>query len=482
MVKRSLPARGILVALSLAVILAAPPSARGEDAPVPGIAESWKGDFDGMVERRVIRALVVYSKMMFFLDAGRQRGVSHDMLTEFEKFINEKLGTGTLKVKVLFIPVTRDQLLPALIEGKGDIAAANLTITPERQEEVDFADPLLKGISEIVVTGPAGPQLETLQDLSGKEVHVRPSSSYYGSLGTLNETFAREGRKPVKVVPADERFEDSDLLEMVNAGLVPAVIVDSHKAEFWKEIFKNVTLHPGAAVRTGGQIAWAFRKGSPKLKEIINEFVKGHRKGTLMGNILFKRYLEENTWARNAVSPEELNKFNRTVDLFKKYADRYGFDYLMTGALAYQESALDHSKRSRAGAVGIMQILPSTASDRNVGIPDIENLESNIHAGTKYLHFLRSRYFDDPAVDGLNQTLLAFASYNAGPARIAQLRKETAEMGLDPNVWFDNVEVAAARRIGRETVQYVSNIFKYYVAYRYVVEQHNARKEVTSSP
>jgi membrane-bound lytic murein transglycosylase MltF len=255
---------------------------------------------------------------------------------------------------------------------------------------------------------------------------------------------------------------------MVNAGLIPSVIVDSHKAVFWREIFDNITLHPDIAVRTGGEIAWAFRKNSPKLRNIVREFIKGHRKGSRMGNILLKRYLKKNDWVRNATSPEELKKYRATVGVFRKYADQYGVDFLMTIALAYQESTLDQSKHSQAGAVGIMQILPSTASDKNVGIPDIENLENNIHAGTKYLSFLHNRYFYDSKIDELNQMLFVLASYNAGPSKIAQLRKEADKAGFDPNIWFNNVEVVAAKRIGRETVQYVSNIYKYYTAYKLI--------------
>jgi membrane-bound lytic murein transglycosylase MltF len=442
-----------------------------------GLEKKWTGDFDGITKRRTVRVLVSYNKMMFFLDRGRYRGATHDAFVRFEKFLNKKLKTGTLKVKVIFIPVTRDRLLPALVEGLGDIAAANLTITPERLKMVDFGDPFLTGVSEIIVTGTSGPKLTGLDDLAGKEVHVRKSSSYYESLLRLNESFKNNGKKPIKLVPADELLEDSDLLEMVNAGLIPTVVVDNHKAEFWGDIFDKVILHPDVSVNTGGEIAWAFRKGSPKLKAVVNEFVQGHKKGTLMGNIILKRYLKKNKWARNATSPAELKKFNQTIDIFKKYAEQYGFDFLMTSALAYQESTLDHKKRSKAGAVGIMQILPSTAADKNVGIPDVENLGSNIHAGTKYLRFIRNRYFDDPAIDALNQTLFAFASYNAGPAKVARLRKEANEMGLDSNVWFNNVEVVAAKRIGRETVQYVSNIYKYYIAYRLIFESSKAKEK-----
>ena len=258
----------------------------------------------------------------------------------------------------------------------------------------------------------------------------------------------------------------SDLLEMVNAGLIPMIIVDDHKARFWGQIFEKVTLYPDIAVNTGGKIAWAFRKNSPQLAAVVNEVLQTAKKGTLLGNIVFKRYLKENKWARNSLSPEEIKKFQVVVDLFKTYSDRYGFDYLMTAALAYQESRLDHNQRSHVGAVGIMQLLPTTAADKNVGIPDIKELEKNIHAGHKYLRFLQDRYFNDPQIDTLNRYLFSFAAYNAGPAKVSRLRKEAGEKGLDPNVWFQNVEIIAAKRIGRETVQYVSNIYKYYISYK----------------
>jgi membrane-bound lytic murein transglycosylase MltF len=367
------------------------------------------------------------------------------------------------------------------VEGRGDIAAANLTITEERQKEVDFGDPMGTGVKEILVTGPSAPAVKSLDDLSGQELHLRPSSSYYEHVARLNAVFQKQGQPPIKIVPASEYLEDADLLEMVNADLIPMVIVDDHKARFWGEIFEKITLHPDIAVHEGGDIAWAFRKNSPKLAAVVNEFVKGHKKGTLLGNMLFKRYLKENKWARNALSPEELKKFQAVVDLFKQYADRYDFDYLMTGALAYQESQLDNSKRSQVGAVGIMQILPTTAADKNIGIPDVAKLENNIHAGHKYLRFLQDRYFDDPGIATLDRYLLTFAAYNAGPARVSSLRREAGKRGLDPNVWFQNVEVIAAEKIGRETVQYVGNIYKYYISYKFAREQNEARKKAAGA-
>jgi membrane-bound lytic murein transglycosylase MltF len=440
--------------------------------------EPWIGDFDKMTEKRQIRVLVTYSETFYFLDRGQQRGITYDLLEEFEKYVNQKIQAKTLKINVVYIPVRRDELIPGLVKGLGDIAVANLTITPERQKHVDFSNPLMTGVQELLVTGPAAPSVASLDDLAGKEIHVRKSSSYYESLVQLNGSLKKNGKKPIKLIPVDDVLEDEDLLEMVNAGLIPMIIMDSHKAQFWTQIFEKIKVHSEISVRTGGEIAWAFRKKNPKLKAVINEFAAGHKEGTLLGNMLFKRYLKNTKYVKNSLSKQELKKFEDMVQLFKKYADRYDFDYLMITAQAYQESSLDHSKKSPAGAIGVMQLLPTTAADPNVNIAEIEKLENNIHAGTKYLRFIINQYYKDEPMDNVNKMLFAFASYNAGPAKVNRLRKKTAAMGLDPNVWFHNVEIAAAKVIGRETVQYVSNIYKYYIAYRMVTEQTERKQKI----
>jgi len=438
----------------------------------------WIGDFNKIVEKRRIRVLVTYSKTFYFFDRGHQRGISYDLLKEFEKYVNKKLKAKTLKVNVVFVPVRRDELIPGLVEGLGDIAVANLTITSQRQKFVDFSSPLLTGVRELLVTGPAAPSVVSTDDLAGKEIHVRKSSSYYESLVQLNASFEKNDKQPMQLIWADDTLEDEDLLEMVNAGLIPMIVMDSHKAQFWTQIFDKIQVHSEITVRTGGEIAWAFRKNSPKLKAVINEFVTGHKEGTLIGNMLFKRYLKNTKHVKNSVSEQELEKFEAMTQLFKKYADQYDFDYLMVSAQAYQESGLDHSKKSSAGAIGVMQMLPTTAADPNVNIREIEKLENNIHAGTKYLRFIINQYYKDEPMDSDNKMLFAFASYNAGPAKVNRLRKKTTAMGLNPNVWFHNVEIAAAKVIGRETVQYVSNIYKYYIAYRQVAKQRERKQKL----
>jgi len=437
-----------------------------------GAAEKWTGDFDGMVKRRVIRALVVYNQTHYFFDGLRPRGVSYDALVEFERGLNASLRTRHLKVHVIHIPVTRDRLLPMLLSGQGDLAVGNITITPERAAQVAFSKPVATDVSEVVVTHAGGPALSILGDLGGREVWVRPTSSYYQSLVELNQRFRREGRDTVVIRLADDRLETEDLLEMTSTGLIDITIADDHLANFWAGVFDSLRVHPELPVRTGAELGWAFRKNSPGLEKQVNTFISKHGVGKYTGNALFTQYLRTNKWARNPNAGSERKRFANTAALFKRYATQYEFDWLMIAAQAYQESKIDQKLVSPAGAVGVMQVLPSTAADPSVNIRNITKLENNIHAGIKYMRFIRDKYLSDtPTMSEIDRHLFAFASYNAGPNRIASMRRRAAAQGLDPNVWFQNVELLAAKEIGRETVQYVSNIFKYYVAYKLALEK-----------
>jgi membrane-bound lytic murein transglycosylase MltF len=431
-----------------------------------------------MKKERIIRALVPYSLTFYFVDKGVQPGASYELLKAFEEKINEDLKTGNLKIHVIIIPTSRDQMIPKLINGYGDLVLGNYTITEGRLQKVDFSAPIFMGVKEVVVTGPDSPEVKTLDDLSGQEVWVRLSSSYDESLETLNEKLKKAGKEPVVIRAADENLEDEDILEMVNAGLIEFTVVDSHIAEFWSQVLEDLEIHPDLALRTDGEIAWMMRKNSPELKRVVDSFIDGHKEGTLFGNMIFQKYLRSTDWVDDSLEDEDRARFNSMVGIFKKYAGQYDFDWLLLTAQGYQESQLDQSKRSPAGAIGVMQLLPATASDPNVGIPDIEKLDNNIHAGTKYLRFMTDRYFDDPDMKPLDRILFAFASYNAGPRKIARMRELAEKRGLDPDVWFRNVDIVVSDKIGRETVTYVGNIYKYYIAYETALERNKKNEAV----
>jgi membrane-bound lytic murein transglycosylase MltF len=436
----------------------------------------WKGDLDGMIQRRYIRALVVYNMTNYFVDKGAQYGVAHDALKAFETDFNQKRKLGKHGIHILFIPVSRDELFSRLVDGIGDIAVASLTITPERLKIVDFTDPTLKNVSEIVVTGPGAPTIKTVEDLSGQEVFVRKSSSFYESLTALNQRFRKEGKKEALLKLAPESLESEDLIEMANAGLIKILVVDQPVAQFWKQVFPNITLHPEAAVRTEGDFAWAIRKDCPQFKAALNEFIKKNGKGTMFGNMMFQRYLKSLKYVKSATAEAEMKKFNLMVQFFRKYGDKYQVDGILMAAQGYQESRLDQNVKSRVGAVGVMQVMPATGKELAVG--DISQIEPNIHAGIKYMRFMINEYYKNEPMDDENKALMTFASYNCGPNRMRSLRKEAAQRGFNQNVWFGNVERIAAERVGQETVTYVRNIYKYYIAYKLALEEQHEREKI----
>jgi len=459
-----------------------PEDRASDDAAVAAMMKPWTGDLDGMTERRYIRMLVTFSKTNYFLDGPVQRGATYDGAKLFEQFVNDRLKSKTIKIHIAFIPVSRDKLIEALAEGKGDIAAANLTITPERQKKVDFSLPVASDVREVVVTAPDQPPVRTPEDLSGRKVHVRRSSSYYSSLTALNAQLKKSGKPPVDIIAANEPLEDEDLLEMVNAGLIPATIVDNHLAELWRQVFDKIRVSD-VAIRTDGQIAWAIRKQTPQLQEAVNAFIEKNPKGSLAYNTILKRYFGNTKWVTNATSESERRKLLDMAELFRRYGDRYNFPWLLLAAQAYQESTIDQNKRSPVGAVGVMQIKPDTAAGNPINIVGVDkSAERNVEAGTKYLRFMVDRYYKNEPMTQIDKGLFAIASYNAGPARVAGLRAKAKRQGLDPNKWFGNVEVVAAREIGRETVQYVSNIYKYYVSYTLIAAQRVAQQRAKGHP
>jgi membrane-bound lytic murein transglycosylase MltF len=443
---------------------------------VEPLTDKWTGDLDGMIQRRLIRILTVYSRTVYFVDNGVPRGTAYDQGKLLEEFLNKNRQPGQLAVSVHFLPVSRDELLPWLLEGRGDIVMAHVTVTPERLKTVDFTDPWIAGVDEIVVTKPDGPALTSVDDLSGREVFVRQSSSYYQSLLKLNERFASQGKPQVKLTPAPEELEDEDLMEMANAGLVDILIVDNHSAWFWQRIWPKLRLYPTIAVRTGGEIAWAIRKDSPGFKTALNEFLAANGKESLTARMIFRRYLLNTQFVRGAGAEAATARFRALVALFKKYGAQYNLDWMLMAAQGYQESRLNQAARSHVGAIGIMQVMPETGATLKVG--DIAKVDPNIHAGVKYVRFMVDQYYAKEPMDEIDKILFAFASYNAGPGRLRALRREAMARSLDPNVWFNNVERIAIERIGRETATYVSNIYKYYVAYLLVQGEYLQRREL----
>jgi membrane-bound lytic murein transglycosylase MltF len=465
---------------------AAKPAPAAKPKPAPSshatlspelVAKPYTGDFDGMVKRRLIRVLAPYSKTNYFIDKGVQRGTSYEAAVKLEEVINRKLRTKiATKIHVVVVPTSRDDLYDALVKGRGDVVVAGITVTPERAKLVDFTIPTMRDIDEVVVTGPGAPAIGSVADLSGKTVAVRDKSIQFESLQKVNQTLKQQGKAPITIRTVPTALEDEDILEMCNAGLLKIVIVDDLLAKFWQQILPNIKPHLDVKVREDGDYAWAVRKGSPKLLAQLNPVIKANGQGSAFGNLLFRKYLQNTKFVKDATSEAEIKRFNELIKIFQKYGSQYNVDFLLMMAQGFQESRLDQNAKSQVGALGVMQVMPATGKDMKVG--DIRQLDPNINAGIKYIRFMIDQYFKDEPMDELNKGLFAFASYNAGPARIRGLRKLAAQRGLNPNVWFNNVERVVAEKIGRETTTYVSNIYKYYVNYLLIQGEYIHRRDL----
>ncbi|HET7401164.1 MAG TPA: lytic transglycosylase F, partial [Usitatibacter sp.] len=300
----------------------------------------WTGDFDAMLERRMIRVYAPFSRTLYFSDRGRERGITAELVRDWERYLNRKYAKRFRKrpLTIYLIPATRDKLLPYLEQGLADVAAGNLTITADRLEEADFVPGNLGGrvVDEVVVTGPKSPQVESLDDLGGKTVHVRKSSSYYESLELLNERLGREGKPPVKLAVVPDSLEDEDLMEMLDAGLLELLVVDDWKAGLWARVLPKIKVRTDLVLRDNGRAGWAVRKGSAKLEAEIAEFFADWvaKNGIFEGRL--GTYTKRAKELRDPTASRDYRRFQQLIAIFEKYGERYQFDPLMLAAQGYQ--------------------------------------------------------------------------------------------------------------------------------------------------
>ena len=252
--------------------------------------ERYTDDLDDLVRRRAIRVLVKFSRTDFFIVDGQPRGFECDMIQKYKKYLKTRVRARSWPVVFVFIPVPFDDLLSALVEGRGDIAAAGLTVTAEREKRVAFTEPYLSNVKEVVITAVDVAGIKRLADLSDRSVFVKKGTSYVEHLQVLNKNLEAKGKKPVRIIEADPTLSTEDILELVNAGVVDVTIADDHIAAVWARILPKIKVRNDLALHSGGRIAWAVRKNNPELRESLSRVTRRNRKGSLVGNIFFQRY------------------------------------------------------------------------------------------------------------------------------------------------------------------------------------------------
>ncbi len=458
--RRSLVGAVVVATVTAPAAGAAEPAA--DDAGiVAALTQPWSGDLDGMVERGLIRVLTALSRTHFYLDGGQPRGLTYEMMEAFEAFAHERLGR---EVDVLVIPAPRALLLDWLLAGRGDVVAANLTVTPERSEVVAFTDPIIEDALEQVVLAASSAPIADLDELAatGTALSLREESSYFQHVQALNA----ERAAPIAIDVVDPRLTDEDLLDLLAGGVLQATVVDRHKLDLWAQVYPELIMPAGLVVNAGGRIAMAVRPTSPELLALLDGFVPTVEDGSLLGNILIERYLNDVARLNDREAAALRADFAEMRPIFERAAEAYDLEWTLLAAQAYEESRLDQGARGPSGAVGVMQINPATAAEPYVDLPDVEQLETNILAGAKYTRWLIDTHFAEPGIAREEQLMFALVAYNAGPGNIDAAREVSRARGLDPDRWFDHVEITTAREISHIPVEYVRNILKYHSAYR----------------
>ncbi|MDB2407586.1 transglycosylase SLT domain-containing protein [Jannaschia sp.] len=439
------------------------------DVLIEAVLQPRTGGLDAIRERGFLRMAVAPDPLMIAYDGERALGIAMEIARELELFMADRPDASATPTVVVPTPMPRRAIADNVDDGLTDFST--LTVTQaEEDPELTYTRPLIEGVNDVVVLGEGVNGVEEIDDLAGLPIYLSEDGRYARNAQGLNDRRVALGKPPLDLRFVDGRLDDYDLIEMVEIGLIPATIATDFKARFWQTVYPSIVVRDDMPLTRDARIAWVLRADNPELADVLNGFAEIARKGTLLGNIVLQRYASSAEWIENIGADDAQSRLDEVAPVIAHYAERYGFDADLLMAQAYQESRLDQTRRSHVGAIGVMQVMPTTAADPVVGIPDVTALEENVHAGVKYLRWLRDTFFDDPAIDPLDQSLLAFAAYNAGPGGVRRAQRTAHEMGLDPHVWFENVEVAIQRSVSREPAIYVRNIFKYYVSYRLLAD------------
>ncbi len=435
------------------------------------VTNRYPASLEKVLDRRFLRVLTSHNSFDYFVHQGTRGGYQYEMVRAFTTFLNRKYGRGSGKLPIQFelMPVHDDELIPLLQAGAADMIAARMTVTPSRAERVAFTNAYYS-VDERLVTHDGTPSIMGLGDLSGKTVATRRSSSYHASLIALNEKLVADGRPPVEIALVDGALETERILELVAARRFPYTVADSMVAELAVEVAPSLRIVENVTLREQGELAWATRTGANDLLAEMNLFLERYEQGTLLGNLALQSYFAaQSKWSGrfDADASEPLSDYD---EIFKRYAEAHGIDWRLVAAMAFQESRFDPNARNRSGAVGLLQIKPSTAREPFIGIPNVageKNASQNVEAGVKYLSWIKQRYFDSELeMRERDRLRMALAAYNAGPRTIARARRRASKLGYDPDRWFRNVELALLDMRKSEPVKYVSEINQRYLAYK----------------
>jgi membrane-bound lytic murein transglycosylase F len=394
-------------------------------------------DLPEIIERGRLVAITSYSPISYFIYHGEPMGYEYELL----KMLGEHLG---LPVE---IKLARDfeEMIRMLEKGEGDLIAYGLTITSDRRNKLAFTEPLNITRQVLVQRKPENWRRMKLHeienqlirspfDLSGETVYVRRGSAYIERLQNL----ALEIGKNITIIEASGQLTTEDLIHLVANDSIALTVADENIAQIQSAYYNDIDTD--TPISLPQQTAWAARPSSKILLDTINSWlneIQNHADYYVIYNKYYKnrqafrlRYASEfNPSTGGAISPYD--------DLFRREAERLEWDWRLLAALAYRESQFRPDALSWAGASGLMQLMPRTAS--NFGADNPFDPEQNITAGVNFLLWLEN-YWKEHITDPEERRNFVMASYNVGQGHVQDARRLTEHFDADPNKWNGNVE------------------------------------------
>ncbi len=447
-----------------------------EDAAPEGIVSRASGrpdhprSLEEIVKSGYIRVLTRNNDTSFFIYRGHRMGFDY----ELGKKLAQHLG---IRVDMI-ITQNWAEMVPALLKGEGDVIAAEVTVTDERRNQVLFAEPWAR-TREVVVWKDGSPPIGAPEDLSGKEVHVRRSSTYFGTLTALNGKLAAAGKAKVEIRIVPEDQETDTILEGVSRGSIVYTVADDLLANIHTAYWDNLVVGPPISAER--DVAWAVRPGDTRLRNVVDQVFRELRRKPDF-NVLRKKYFEADRSLRKERNDRfyasETGTLSPYDPLVRKYAEQHGFDWRLVAAQIYQESHFDPKRKSWVGALGLFQIMPATA--RGLGIKDPTDPEQSIRGGLKYMEQLSAHYKD--VHDPIERYRFALAAYNTGFGHVDDARNLAQRDRKDVTHWRDVAPYLlklSDRRVARRTrygfcrgiepVDYVRHIDERYTGYAQLV-------------
>jgi membrane-bound lytic murein transglycosylase MltF len=433
---------------------------------------AWSGSYSEMLKRGLIRVAVPYDRTIYVNDKGMQRGMSVDVTRALTQWINDKYISQLAgkKITIKLVPCPKDQLLSTLTSGQADMVIGDLGLHESIPNAKDYlVSHASKLENEVLVTGPSSPSVTTFSDLSGHTVYGSRNTNFHTTLRGLNKELQKAGKPVVSLISPLGDLDDEDLLEMLDAGLIPFVIVSDWKAKLWQPIYTKNVVHHDLSAQDAGWIGWAVRVSNQDLHDDLQAFYLSDSATQAINAFRQQDYKQHLRGLKDPIEKTAWARFESMQPLFNQYGAEYKLNPLFIAALGFQETLLNQNAVSGVGALGVMQLMPATGASLNVG--DIHLLGPNIHAGAKYMDQLINKNFPNIQFQSYNRSLFAVASYNIGPNNVAKARVLALQAGFDPNQWFQNVEFIAAQKMGFEPINYVRNVYKYFISYQLKLNQ-----------